>query len=443
MATVTPNFNWPVPTSTDLVKDGATAIEALGDSIDASMVDLKGGTTGQVLSKTSNTDMDFTWVTSDDANAIQNSIVDAKGDLIAASAADTPARLAVGANGETLVADSSTSTGLRYQGSMAAGRNGVINGAFDFWQRATSAALGSAGTYTSADRWATYSGNASTTLSRQVTGDTTNLPFIQYCGRMQRTAGSTATNDLTMVNSWETINSIPFAGRTVTFSFYARAGANYSATSNGLAAFLRTGTGTDQNYALTGYTGSTGFSTTATLTTTWQRFSVTGTVGATMTEICTEFRFSPTGTAGANDYAEVTGVQVELGSVATTFARNGGTIQGELAACQRYYQQVINGINQNIGVGWNYSTSYAMAILYLPVVMRTAPTIAVTSGTDYYFFERGGGTDLVNAFFGAANTNPNNTITLRNSTEVSGTAGQAGLFFGNNASSNISLSAEL
>jgi hypothetical protein len=114
MATVTPNFNWPVPTSTDLVKDGATAIEALGDSIDASLVDLKGGTTGQVLSKTSNTDMDFTWVTSDDANAIQNTIVDAKGDLIAASAADTPARLAVGNNGEVLVADSTSSTGLKW-----------------------------------------------------------------------------------------------------------------------------------------------------------------------------------------------------------------------------------------------------------------------------------------------------------------------------------------
>jgi hypothetical protein len=63
MATTTPNFGWSVPTSTDLVKDGATAIETLGDSIDASLVDLKGGTTGQVLSKASNTDMDFTWVT--------------------------------------------------------------------------------------------------------------------------------------------------------------------------------------------------------------------------------------------------------------------------------------------------------------------------------------------------------------------------------------------
>ena len=114
MATVTPNFNWPVPTSTDLVKDGATAIEALGDSIDASLVDLKGGTTGQVLSKTSGTDMDFTWVTSDDANAIQNTIVDAKGDLIAATAADTPARLAVGTNGQVLTADSTVATGLKW-----------------------------------------------------------------------------------------------------------------------------------------------------------------------------------------------------------------------------------------------------------------------------------------------------------------------------------------
>ena len=64
MATTTPNFGWAVPTSSDLVKNGATAIETLGDSIDASMVDLKGGTTDQVLAKNSNTDMDFKWVTS-------------------------------------------------------------------------------------------------------------------------------------------------------------------------------------------------------------------------------------------------------------------------------------------------------------------------------------------------------------------------------------------
>jgi hypothetical protein len=114
MATTTPNFGWPVPTSTDLVKDGATAIEALGDSIDASLLDLKGGTSGQVLAKNSNTDMDFVWVAQDDSNAIQNTIVDAKGDLIAATAADTPARLAVGTNGQVLTADSTAATGLAW-----------------------------------------------------------------------------------------------------------------------------------------------------------------------------------------------------------------------------------------------------------------------------------------------------------------------------------------
>lgn len=113
MATTT-NFNWETPDDTDLVKDGAAAIRTALNGVDTSFVDLKGGTTGQVLSKASATDLDFTWVAQDDSNAIQNAIVDAKGDLIAATAADTPARLAVGTNGQVLTADSSTATGLKW-----------------------------------------------------------------------------------------------------------------------------------------------------------------------------------------------------------------------------------------------------------------------------------------------------------------------------------------
>jgi len=102
MATTTPNFGWSVPTSTDLVKDGATAIETLGDSIDASLVDLKGGTTGQVLAKNSGTDMDFIWVAQDDSNAIQNAIVDAKGDTFDSETFDTDAFHSTSSNTDRL-----------------------------------------------------------------------------------------------------------------------------------------------------------------------------------------------------------------------------------------------------------------------------------------------------------------------------------------------------
>jgi hypothetical protein len=118
MANPTSNFNWQMPTASDLVTDLPADFEVFGQAVDTSLADLKGGTTDQVLAKNSNTDMDFKWVTSDDANAIQNSIVDAKGDLIAATANDTPARLAVGANNLYLVADSTAATGLKYEGAI-------------------------------------------------------------------------------------------------------------------------------------------------------------------------------------------------------------------------------------------------------------------------------------------------------------------------------------
>jgi hypothetical protein len=146
MTNPTTPFSWQMPTSTDLVTDLPADFETFGQAVATSMADLLGGTTGQVLSKASNTDMDFTWVATDDTNAIQNAIVDAKGDLIAATAADTPARLAVGTNGQVLTADSTAATGLAWATASSvptsygysAGKNKIINGDFGVWQRGTS-----------------------------------------------------------------------------------------------------------------------------------------------------------------------------------------------------------------------------------------------------------------------------------------------------------------
>ena len=123
MGNPTTNFGWQMPTATDLVTDLPADFEVFGQAVDTDFVDLLGGTTGQVLSKTSATDMAFTWVDQDDSNAIQNAIVDAKGDLIGATAADTPSRLAVGTDGQVLTADSTEATGLKW---VTAGGGGKV-----------------------------------------------------------------------------------------------------------------------------------------------------------------------------------------------------------------------------------------------------------------------------------------------------------------------------
>jgi hypothetical protein len=347
MAT-SPIYGWLEPDNTDLVKNGALAIRTLGNAIDTTM-----------------------------ATMTPKSIVDAKGDIIAASANDTPARLAVGNNGETLVADSSTSTGLRYTAGTVIS-NPILNSAMQIWQRGTTSAT-TASIYT-ADRW--QKGSATTyNQSRQVTGDTTNLPNIQYCLRTQRTAGSTSTSAIELSQSMESAVSIPYAGKTVTFSFYARAGANYSSSANGLTAYLYSGTSTDANLFAGGFTGAVAvINTVVTLTTTWQRFTVTGTVGATATQLAPYIVYAPTGTAGANDYFEITGVQIDVGSVALPFRTNGATLQGEFSACQRYYETGQSAIwSGNVTSGSNYYLNIPFA-----VVKRTnTPTITlVTTGVN-------------------------------------------------------------
>jgi len=148
MSNPTTPFSWQMPTSTDLVTDLPADFEVFGQAVATSMADLLGGTTGQILSKTTNADMDFTWTTPNVGDitgvtagtgisgggtsgdvTVTNSMATAmttKGDLVPATGSGTFARLGVGANDTVLIADSTAATGLKW-GTPASGGYTLIS----------------------------------------------------------------------------------------------------------------------------------------------------------------------------------------------------------------------------------------------------------------------------------------------------------------------------
>jgi hypothetical protein len=250
----TTNYNWETPDDTDLVKDGAAAIRTLGSSVDTTTKALNPSTTlGDIeyRSATANTNTRLgigstgqvltvaggvpTWATSDDANAIQNAIVDAKGDIVAASANDTPARLAVGTDNHRLVAASGETTGLKYVADTVntvidAEGDLLVGDAADAVQRL---AIGTTGQVLTVDtavdgkiKWAAASGGASA-LTKISTTTFTSISSSSITGCFS----ATYDNYLIICSDW--INSTGDAN---------------------VALFLRTGgTNATTNYIVNGF----------------------------------------------------------------------------------------------------------------------------------------------------------------------------------------------
>jgi hypothetical protein len=307
------------------------------------------------------------------ANVVNNTLADAKGDLITATADNTPARLAVGNNGDTLVADSSTSTGLRYTENYAAGKNKIINGAFDVWQRGTSItpATSTNGVYV-ADRFRwRYNGSGVTNTATQQIFTPGTAPVAGYesnfflrCATSVAGSGSTANYISQPIEDVRT-----FAGQTLTVSFWAKVNSGTQSCSTNFI----------QNFGSGGSSLVLGTAQTFTATTTWTRytftFSIASITGKTVgTSSLLELRINfPANTVMELD---LWGVQVEAGSVATAFQTATGTIQGELAACQRYYfraNYLKDATYPTYSTGWGTSTTATYQLTNLPVAMRTKP----------------------------------------------------------------------
>jgi hypothetical protein len=411
---------------------------------DNASADIQGVTAGTGLSGggTSGT----VTLTNDMATAI-----DAKGDLVVGTGADTYSRLATGNNGETLVADSSASTGLRWQGNFAAGKNAFINGDFFINQRGFTS--NTTTDLYNFDRWQTVNSDGTVTCTPQTFTPGT-APVAGYEGKNFLrivTTGQTATS--ARANLTQKIESVrSFAGQTVTVSFYAKANSATPAIS--VEAFQNFGSGGSPSASVSGSVAS-GTVVKKTISTSWARYSATLTIpsisGKTLGTTNDGFLAINFWISGGSDFNTRTdsigiqtntfdfwGVQVEAGSVATAFQTATGTLAGELAACQRYYYRITpNGVNSTLSaLGAAGSTTGAVIVTPTPVTLRTNP-----SSIDYStlsLIDAAGNNTAITALALSGNTTSGNMVNM-DVTVASGLTAQRPYWIRANASTSAYL----
>lgn len=265
--------------------------------------------------------------------------------------------------------------------------NLLDNGNFNISQRGTTTVTGitTSAVYLQ-DRWAVTAGTATSSSIGNSTSSPTLPAGFSNAVQVQRTAAQTGVVNVCLAQEIPSVDVVPLAGQPVTLSFYAAAGANFSAASSALVAQVTTGTGTDEGLAtwLTGLTGAASAIPTAnktvTLTTAYQRFSVTGTIPAGATEAVVNLCFTPVGTAGTTDAFVATGIQLQRGTVATNFEWRQAGI--ELAKVQRYAYRIAETATITPRAVCHVTTanSVMQCPIVFPVPMRIAPTATYTAG---------------------------------------------------------------
>lgn len=319
-------------------------------------------------------------------------------------------------------------------------RNKIINGNFQIWQRGTSFSNPAAYDYT-ADRWIIeHDGTGATRTISQQTFTPGAAPVSGYESQyFLRYAVSVAGSGNTYQFVGQRIEDVrTLAGQTVTISFWAKADTTRTIT-----------VGCDQNFGSGGSAAAVGFSGTANVTTSWQRFTVSGslpslsgkTIG-TSSFVALYFK-APALSTCTIDYW---GVQLEAGAVATPFEFEDHGVT--LAKCQRYFYNVAvssGGSDRVIGFGSYTAAGTFRVVLHFPVTMRAEGSISASSLTNA-FYTLAPNLDYFNSVTLSSHmTNRLGGVTgalVQNSADVSGTAGDAGPVWVS-TDATISYSAEL
>jgi hypothetical protein len=326
----------------------------------------------------------------------------AKGSIAAATAASTPANVAVGTNGQVLTADSTAATGVAWatpsNGSnlFYAGKNRILNADLGIWQRGTSFNPLTTGYFMFADRYRSYTYLASATTVTQQTFTPGTAPVAGYEGTYFGRVVSTNTSAYFSYNGIENVRTL--AGQTVTLSYWAK-----SASAQTLAEV--------QVSQYFGATGSAAVNTNLTapaITTSWARYTHTFTMpsvsGKTISGGNDAVYINIKG--AINNALDMWGFQLEAGSTATDFAIATGSMATELVACQRYYYRNTSGAEYD-KYGWSmaYTTTNTLGMINFPVTMRTAPSVLDYSGINIYLWGTGGYTITGVTLSGESNQN--------------------------------------